>query len=1244
MSFDRWLQRVQHRLTAYQQSRQPDIVLNSSALVEANQLSRAAQPSDPDHPTPDDSQRLVTANLHLGWLFYLRYTVPPHLRYASLPTESHLVDLAQAIDFLAPLANSPAAIPIELHGVLGPSADPSRQAELGLSLLQVSKTVEDPQVFRGAVGLLAAAMAGAPAERVTELGEQVAGLAAGHPRGNDVLAVLANAYRQQCEDVGIVPNLSWAATQAEPTSADSSRASGGLPQRYDIRMWPDLREAVDDLDHAIGSSAKQATTAHVRDPSAVATLDSLASAYFQRFQSTGMLADLDYTIELLEQAVDVAATEQPSRGNLLTNLVSCYLLKFDQTNNLSDLDRAIEIGEQATTIAADHPDRARLLSSLGVAHRQRHERIGAAVDLDLAIEFGRQAVVATLPSDLLRAGRLSNLSTFYLARYDLATVMSDLVQSIELCCQALEAASDHPSRKLWLYNLMQACRRVDEHLAEQLDRDSLDQALTLLDRIAFVLPINDVDRAGTLFDRCMNRLAQLGNKCVVEDLDQAIKIGRRAVTAIPEDHPDRIKRLTNLCACLEHRFERTGTAADLEEAIEFGEQAVAAADGEDPETAIVLANLSRAYLQRYDYTGTLADLDRTMELSSRAVAITSADHPRREELLDSLSIRYLRRFERDGAMADLNQAIELGEQAVAGTVTEPGMLSHLGNSYLRRYERVKVVADVDRAVELGKRAVASLPTEHPGRVRCMSDLSVTLVRRFDGVGAAADLDEAIELGEQAVAQTPAADPSRAKSVSNLGITYLARFEHGGLVDDLDRAIELGEQVVAATPVDHPELAGRLSNLGRGYLRRFKRTGLSIAPEALRALAELVASVVTASPNIRVTAIRTIGWLAYEMGQYPTAAELFDAAVAILPLVAPQGGEWSDQEHSLGRHWSLAGEAVAAHCALNDPIGAVEAAELSRDVLLSSHMDLRTDLTDLQQAHSELATRYAHVRDRLNAPDTVLGGMAAAGNGSTSEDRRRLWAEHDQVLAKIRQLPPFARFLLAPRFQDLQPAAAGGTVVMVNAAERCDALLITSQSEPVVIELPDVHVDEVHARALELVEATHHRGAITGRLRRMRVLPDILGWLWDTIVEPVLEALPSEGNPSSPLPRVWWLPTGLLGLFPLHAAGHSGKPGALDLAVSSYTTTFRALARARSKPSASVRRQLVVALAHTPGLAELPGTAAEAAALNATHPDLPPLADQEAIAARVLAALPMATWSHFACHSNVDLSESGRSRN
>jgi len=122
-----------------------------------------------------------------------------------------------------------------------------------------------------------------------------------------------------------------------------------------------------------------------------------------------------------------------------------------------------------------------------------------------------------------------------------------------------------------------------------------------------------------------------------------------------------------------------------------------------------------------------------------------------------------------------------------------------------------------------------------------------------------------------------------------------------------------------------------------------------------------------------------------------------------------------------------------------------------------------------------------------------------------------------------------------------------------------------------------------------------------------------------------------------------MPSGLLGLLPLHAAGNPGERGALDFVISSYTPTLRILARANSRPQSSQRSQLVVALDHIPSLPdlhELPGTVREAKAIRPD--DAIQLINEDATADSVKHALGSTTWAHFACHATLDVTSSSRS--
>jgi hypothetical protein len=155
---------------------------------------------------------------------------------------------------------------------------------------------------------------------------------------------------------------------------------------------------------------------------------------------------------------------------------------------------------------------------------------------------------------------------------------------------------------------------------------------------------------------------------------------------------------------------------------------------------------------------------------------------------------------------------------------------------------------------------------------------------------------------------------------------------------------------------------------------------------------------------------------------------------------------------------------------------------------------------------------------------------------------------------------------------------------------------------------------------------------------------------------VLSALGITHPPTKEWPRVWWVPGGLLGQLPIHAAGH--YPGSanhadgrtvMDRALSSYTPTIRALHHARQKSLASSGdlQLLIVAMPTTRGASDLTGVAAEVKMVSALLPRPVMLSDGPGSNApptktAVLAHLPGTAVVHFACHGRNDPADPSRS--
>jgi hypothetical protein len=382
-------------------------------------------------------------------------------------------------------------------------------------------------------------------------------------------------------------------------------------------------------------------------------------------------------------------------------------------------------------------------------------------------------------------------------------------------------------------------------------------------------------------------------------------------------------------------------------------------------------------------------------------------------------------------------------------------------------------------------------------------------------------------------------------------------------------------------------------------------------------------------------------------------------------------------------WSgLVADAAACEIRAGHLERAVELLEAGRSVLWAQIFDLRTNLTDLVQQAPHLATRLDQIRTLLDAPLlTTRAEALSAGAGSqvqqlyavdnfTVEDRMHLAREFDDLVSEVRGLKGFEHFLAPTPFDQLRAAATNGPIVIVNTSRYgCHALLITITGVQ-AIDLHDVTLDQVIEQAVAIVgvleRATHRDRPFSDRERDRHTALDILGWLWDTITGPVLTHLghTSTPKPGTPWPRIWWCPTGLLTVLPLHAAGHHPRhhrpdnltrtETVLDRVISSYTPTLTALLRAHTTPvPAGSPRLLAVGMPTTPGAGDLPAVPTELDRIHARYPittrlqsptrhqlnhGLSPNLAAQPSKSRVLAELQHHPWVHLSCHGSQQMTE------
>lgn len=984
----------------------------------------------------------------------------------------------------------------------------------------------------------------------------------------------------------------------------------------------------------------------------------LGSALVARAEMSGGPAELDAAIRAMEEAADEIPDGHPAREKVAAQLDRARLRRQELADRLRAADESIDRwrgSERAPAPDDDPEDPAgpKVLNDLGLSLYDRFGVTGDAAVLDEAIEKVRAAVRATAAGAPRLAGRLANLSVLLRSRHELTGDAEDLDEAVGAARAAVDATPGPDTSMAERQSQLAA-------LLHQRHRRTRDPA----------------------------------------DLDQHIEAARAAARCAGPGHPRRSLYQGNLAAALGTRHEATGAPADLDEAIEAGRAA-------DETDVPALLNLGWALVSRYDGTGSRADLDEALRVSDLAVRAGGPGAPHRAHALTGRSTALRRLFEHTGDPADLDGCLRYAREASEATGPDdearPAVLTALANALGRRFELTGSLSDVEESIGTRREVIRCAPAHHRDLPMFHANLSSTLIglhharsrrsdvldeavtharlatrtagghhhglhrfwgslgealdTRYGHTGDITDLDEAVTAQRRALDATPPLPVERALALHHLGGTLGRRFRVTARPPDLHEALRCHREASALAPAGSPVRGIIQLELGRALLLSHLETmDERELQEAGTAFGETARSP-SVAPSPRVSAAAALARCHAQAGDWTRAGEAYEYAIDLLPTVAPRHAERRSQENWLGRFASLASDAAACVLRLDDPERALRLLEAGRGLLLDQALEIRTDMTGLRAARPELADRLSATRLRLDASDTEFTGVRAASPGGLSrraaEERRHAVTEFEATLDGIRGLPGFEGFLRPPTASELCAQAGEGPVVVVNTSEfRCDALVLHPDRIQVV---PLTGLTEAAARARAesfaqaLATSQDPARPALHRLAAQESVHEALGWLWDVVTEPVLDALGLRAPPpdGTPWPRIWWSPSGVLSTLPLHAAGHHEDADdartVMDRAVSSYTPTVRALAHSRARPRGGNGRVLAVAMPQTPQAADLGGALRELRRLTSRYPGALSLAGPQATAARVLAELPHHSVAHFACHAVNDPADPSVSR-
>ncbi|KUL81895.1 hypothetical protein ZTR_09527 [Talaromyces verruculosus] len=625
--------------------------------------------------------------------------------------------------------------------------------------------------------------------------------------------------------------------------------------------------------------------------------------------------------------------------------------------------------------------------------------------------------------------------------------------------------------------------------------------------------------------------------------------------------------------------------ADLGDAIQVLRQAIRIAPGDDQFRAMYLNNLGMHLGDRHSRTGSMADLEEAIRVTRQAIDATPNTHPSQGERYNNLGARLENRYIRTGAMTDLEEAIQMTRKAIDTTPdNHPDRamyLNNLGVSLGHRYSRTGAIADLEEATQVARQAVNATSEDNTDKVGRLNNLGNQLINQYSRTGVMADLEEAIQLARQIIDATPDNHPDKAGLLNNLGIRLGHRYIRTGATADLEEAAQMARQAIDATPDDHPEKAGRLNNLGDQLMSQYSRTGAMADLEEATSCYNSALCQVTSSVNTRVQAGRHVLINSAKGFNWKQAFEASTLAVSLVPKVIPRALENSDKQHALSQVAGLASDAAAA--ALNfqqSPLEALKLLEQGRGLLAASADEMRVDILDLQEADPILANKFITIREKLQPATMDMAHTKQRDQTawqSWSDQRHKANEQLDKVIAEIRDKEGFENFLGAPTLEEMQAAAASGPIAVINvSAYRYDAILVEAHQIR-VLELTGLDQEDIKAKTVN---------ADLGS-------PEVLQWLWDVVTEPVLHALGYTERPSNDQwPHLWWIPTGLLTRFPLHAAGyhdHASGRTVIDRVMSSYSPSIKAMIRSRRRPQApsTAGQALLVAMSETPGQSSLP---------------------------------------------------------
>jgi tetratricopeptide (TPR) repeat protein len=606
------------------------------------------------------------------------------------------------------------------------------------------------------------------------------------------------------------------------------------------------------------------------------------------------------------------------------------------------------------------------------------------------------------------------------------------------------------------------------------------------------------------------------------------------------------------------------------------------------------------------------------------------------------------------------------ENAIQAIPEGQGQAKYLNNLAIclqQRFQSTHCKEDIDRAILMNEEVLKSTANDHPLRAGRLNNLGSAYRRRYNYANSRSDLDTAIAKYQEAVRGTSEEHQERGRRLDNLGSTLQKRFILTGSLIDLNGAIEACQGAVDFFSDEHPDLGASLHNLAVALHSRAQLDQSSDDWSKAVAADEKAARLEDTPPRVRAIAAKSAAYRLISK-DIRRASALLCIAVNRLPEISPRTLTRRDQQGLIAEFAGLTTTATAALLSAEEGKNkeaayrpGLELLERGRGFMASLQLDTRTEVTDLENAHPELAQEFKMLQDKLDAPmrgfnyDEFGEWNEVASNAAEQITVRYATTQRfSQIIVKIRQLQSFGNFLKGPTADEMMTLARDGPIVVVNiAASRSDAFIITTE-QIACLHLPLLHQAVIAEKCVSFMGMLDDLK--TGTYNRTKVyLRKALSWLWEVAAGPILFDLGYTDAPKdgSPWPKVWWVLSGWLNVLPIHASGLIDQPtsNVLERIVSVYIPTLKSLSYSRAQKSKAgpgrYPRTLFISMPETPGKKPLRHVIQEVADLEHLLPaTIPKSALVSPLKFQVQSQLSNHEVVHFACHGEVDVSNPSKS--